>query len=496
MTLVGRTSAFFLGVLALVLIGFTAALTALAQSHLHQQVDERLEAALVTLKATIELKPEGLEWEPHEHTLTVGVDHGEEQVRWVVSDGGGRRIARSENLASTNAAVAQALLAVSSEVAADSWSETFLDGEQGRWRSRSFRLQADRLPMVGDQPARRPGEPELYPVLVLTAGLSLRPVEQTLSALLIWSAGVSLGLWLFAALLGRWLCRRALAPLTRMAATARAMPATELHQRLPAPGTRDELEDLGLAFNDLLTRVEDAFARQQRFTGEASHQLRTPLAALLGQVEVALRRERAPEEYRQTLARVERQGRHLVRIVEMLLFLARADADAALPDLELLDLAAWLPGHLTHWSDHPRAPDLVVEKPSAIPLWVRAHPTLLGQLLDNLLENAFKYSTAGSPVTLRLGLSAPCVQLEIQDCGVGMSPENLAQAFQPFFRAQDIRRRGLAGVGLGLAVVRRIAVALGGTVRARSEPGAGSVFTLELPAAVREEEPRKSVLLV
>src|SRR5437763_732045 len=142
-----------------------------------------------------------------------------------------------------------------------------------------------------------------------------------------------------AALAGRRLCRRALRPLTGMAAAARAISADDLGRRLPPAGTGDEVDDLGRAFNELLARLQESFERQRRFTGDASHQLRTPLAAMLGQVEVALRRERPPEEYQRVLTLVHKQSAKLREIVEMLLFLSRADAEAKRPQLEALDLA-------------------------------------------------------------------------------------------------------------------------------------------------------------
>src|SRR5262249_16660156 len=131
-----------------------------------------------------------------------------------------------------------------------------------------------------------------YPALVLRVGASLQPAQATLWTLAYALAGTSVVIWLLAALLGRWLCQRALMPLTQMAESAREMNADALTRRLPLPGTDDELQALGAAFNELLSRLQEAFERQRRFTGDASHQLRTPLAILLGQVEVALRRER------------------------------------------------------------------------------------------------------------------------------------------------------------------------------------------------------------
>src|SRR5205807_2218912 len=118
--------------------------------------------------------------------------------------------------------------------------------------------------------------------------------------------------------------------------------------------------------------------------GDASHQLRTPLAALLGQVQVALRRDRTPEEYRRVLERVRNEGDRLRQIVESLLLLAQPEG--VRPEPEVLDLGGWLSDHLHRWANHPRAGDLRAEVADGGPLKVRAHPPLLAQLVDNLLE--------------------------------------------------------------------------------------------------------------
>ena len=233
-----------------------------------------------------------------------------------------------------------------------------------------------------------------------------------------------------------------------MAIAARSLPATELHRRIPLPGTRDELDGLGVAFNELLGRVQIAMARQQWFAGQASHQLRTPLAILLGQIEVALRRERQPEEYRQVLARAEAKGQQLTRIIEALLFLARAEKEGALPELVDVDISVWLPNHLAKWSGHARYPDISLRMTDDL-VPVIAHAELLGQALDNLLENACKYSLPGSPVQLRVERSDGSIKLLIADKGVGIDPEDLVHIFDPFFRSQRVLDEGIAGTGLG-----------------------------------------------
>jgi heavy metal sensor kinase len=466
MSLSARLSAFFLTALALVLGGFSAGLYLLAHGYLHQQVNGRLAGALDTLSAAAEIQPDGVEWEPHEHHLVLGQDPAPDQVRWLVRDDRGRVIDRSANLGGADLAVTDA----------GSASED-RPGEGGPWRLVQRRL----LPRPGSRPTAASPEPGIrYAALVLTAGLSLRGVDETLRNLALTLVGLSVVLWFGAALLGRWAGRRALRPVRDMAAAARAMGPGDAGGRLPSPGTGDELEALGGAFNDLLTRLHEAFARQQRFTGDASHQLRTPLTALIGQIEVALRRPRAADEYHAVLAQVQGQAGQLRQIVDMLLFLARADADARAPLLEPIDLARWLPAHLETWAGHPRAGDLRVEVAAEGPLVVRAQPPLLGQLCDNLLDNACKYSPRGTPVVLRLDRGESGVLLSVEDGGVGIGPEDLPHVFEPFYRSAQARRAGTPGVGLGLSVVQRIAQALGGTIRVSSELGKGTRFVVRL----------------
>jgi signal transduction histidine kinase len=429
-------SAFFLAALAVVLIGFSAALYLLAWTYLHRQADERLAAALDTLVAAVEVESDGLDWEPGVHSLTLGPE-----VRWVVRDGGAV-VERS--------------------------AELVPDGPEWRVLRRSLRSE---VPAVSGKHAE----------LELTVAMSVEPVGTTLRRLAAALVGLSVAVWLLAALAGRRVARRALAPVTRMAEAARAMTPADARQRLPDPGTKDELDDLRHAFNDLLCRLHEALERQRRFTGDASHQLRTPLTAMLGQVEVALRRERPPEEYREVLGRVREQAGHLRQIVEALLFLARADAEARLDALEVADVAAALPAAAARWSGHPRAADLRTEVVGDGPFPARLQPLLLDQLLDNLIDNAFKYSDAGRPVVLRLRREGDAVALDVEDVGRGIPGEDLAHVFEPFYRSADSRRLGLPGVGLGLAMVQRIAAALGGTVAVKSSEGAGSRFTICLP---------------
>src|SRR5262249_35809089 len=142
----------------------------------------------------------------------------------------------------------------------------------------------------------------------------------------------------------------------------------------------------------------------------------------------------------------------------------------------------WLAAHLKTWDTHPRAGDLRCEA-AAGPLWARAQPQLLAQALDNLLDNAAKYSAPGTPITLRAGRVGDDLWLAVEDEGPGVAPEGVPRRFGAFSRSEQGRRSGTPGVGLGLAVAARVAAAFGGRVAADSRPGRGSRFTIHLPAA-------------
>jgi signal transduction histidine kinase len=289
--------------------------------------------------------------------------------------------------------------------------------------------------------------------------------------------------WSLAALAGRWSCRQALAPVGQMAELARAS-AGSFRVRFPVGSTHDELSDLSNAFNGLLEQLQAVFERQRRFTGDAAHQLRTPLTVLRGQVDVALRRPRSADEYTQTLTVVQQQTVELQQLVDELLFLARSAVPAGEPTRT--DLAVWLPGYVERWKDSPRAADIALAPNELIPdgsVTIRTVPTLLAQLLDNLLNNAIKYSPTGTPIHLSAVRSSAGVTVTVEDRGLGIAPEDQASLFTPFFRTAQARQSGAPGTGLGLAIAAHLATALGGALHVESQLGSGSRFMATFPAA-------------
>ena len=465
MTLTDRLSATFLGALALILVGFSTALYLLTSVSLNRSVDDRLESGLATLAALIEDEPGGLDWERDGRQLLFGRDAGHDQVRWRIVNELGEEVDRSNNLGDP---------AILGEPSARR-----VDPQGSPWRVAHRRLRSSRT----DSPI--PSGAVRSSSLLIEAGLPLEPIDRPLTTLVLALPMLSTVLWGLTALVGRRLCRRALAPLTRMATGARGLGADEPGRRLPVPPTGDELQDLALAFNGLLDRWHETLERQSRFAGDASHQLRTPLAALIGQVDVALRRDRPPEEYRRTLARVRDQSGRLRGIVEALLYLARADAEAGAPSVEVFDLSTWAADHLHRRAEETGRPDLDRWEPSdhaPCRCHVRANPALLAEVLDNLLDNARAHGRSDEPASVRVVRSAGRVELSVEDHGRGIDPADLPRIFEPFYRATEARRVVPGGSGLGLAVARRIILAFGGQLEVTSQPGRGSRFVVSLPA--------------
>ena len=484
LTLTTRLSVFFLGTLALVLFGFSATLYAFAKVYLHQQSEERLEAALNTLVAAVEVMPDAVEWEPAERHLSFASSLGN-QLEWMISDDEGQVVDRSKG-----PTVGDLLEEASNSLRTRPGSAKRLTWEGERWQVNQRWIQPSaqaKPPAEVVLPNPHKAEKK-YRALAITAGVPLAPVRTTLRFLGMALAGISVVIWFMALFVGKLVCRRALAPVTRMAESAREMNADDLEQRLPSTTSGDELEDLGQSFNNLLSRVQEAFERQRRFTGDASHQLRTPLTAILGQIEVALRRERPADEYRVVLATVHQRAEHLRKIVESLLFLARANAEARPADRERLELKEWLPTYLRSWADHPRFADILVDVASLDSPLVQVHSVLLAELLSILLDNSCKFSQPGTPITIRLTNVRSSVELAVVDQGCGITENDRRHLFTPFFRSPETRRRGIDGLGLGLSIAKRLADTFGGVLSVTSEMDRGSCFSLRL-ATINDSVP-------
>ncbi len=301
---------------------------------------------------------------------------------------------------------------------------------------------------------------------------------------------------------GYWMSRRALAPVDEITNAARLITAQDLSRRLNVPATGDELQRLSETLNTMLERLEAAFSRIARFTADASHELRTPVSLMRTTAELALRRERGPEEYRQALAQILSELERTSALIEDLLVLARADSGAAAVALERIDLTASLSqaceqGRLLAGAKQIR---FEVRLPQG-PLDVLGDAPALRRLFLILIDNAVKYTPAGGLVRVSLERIDGAAVAEVADSGIGISEEDLPHIFDRFYRADKARSRDAGGAGLGLSIAHWIAHAHGGAIEARSRVGQGSVFRLQLPRgnamagdADPEVEPRSGTL--
>jgi heavy metal sensor kinase len=292
-----------------------------------------------------------------------------------------------------------------------------------------------------------------------------------------------------AALGGAWLGARGLAPLAAMAARAREISASRFDLRLPVDGV-GELRRTAEGVNDLLDRLQDAFARQRRFIADASHELRTPTAILRSEAEVTLARPHRDEaSYRDALAVVRDAAQRLDRVVDDLFLLARADAEPGGAAREPLYLEEVV--HDTVRAVQPLGArrGVRVQVAALAPAVVLGDADLVGRVLLNLLDNAVKHAPEGSAVTVTMSCAGRTATVAVHDTGPGIPVEARERIFERFWRVDAARGSGaLPGAGLGLAIARRIAEVHGGElVLVDGRPGA-TTFALRLPTMADGDE--------
>jgi heavy metal sensor kinase len=285
-----------------------------------------------------------------------------------------------------------------------------------------------------------------------------------------------------AAIGGYLIATRSLAPLDAMARQARRITSESLSKRLPNPNPNDELGRLATVFNETLTRLEASFAELQRFTADASHELRSPLTALRAVGEVALRDGNDPAVLRETIGSMLEEAERLTDLVDALLTLARMDAAKADATREEVNIAALLEEIRDQFEV------LAVEKRQTLAVTsdhnvvVQADRTLLRLALVNLVHNAIQHSPSNSKISLAAARRPSGVDILVSDSGYGIAPEHHEKIFEPFFRVDKARSRSAdGGVGLGLAIARRAVERNGGRIIVESDLNRGSVFRIELP---------------
>jgi two-component system OmpR family sensor kinase len=284
-------------------------------------------------------------------------------------------------------------------------------------------------------------------------------------------------------LTGAGLARRALRPIDEIVTQARRIGEANLTERLPHPGTRDEISRLAETLNEMLERLELGFEAQRRFTADASHELRSPISRLRAELEVTLRRPRTPGEYEETLRSCLEEVHRVQALIEELLELARIDS---------------------HQEPGPPKPVTVREivegamaavRPAAaqrgVGLGVEAAPDVLVNTaagaakvaLANILDNAVKFSPVGGKVTVAVTAVAEEAVIAVSDTGPGVSPDDAQRLFERFYRGKASRATEVPGFGLGLAISRALIERHGGRISVETPANKGATFSVHLPRA-------------
>jgi heavy metal sensor kinase len=315
---------------------------------------------------------------------------------------------------------------------------------------------------------------------LLQVGIPLTAMDTTLRhflQLLLW--GVPLGLFV-ATVAGRWLAGAALRPLTRLATAARAIDVTNPRGRLPVRGARDELDGVAVAFNETLARIENVMGEMRQFSTALAHELRSPIAALRGEIELAALKADGGDAYRRSAASQLEELDKLKRLIDQLLTLARAESGQIPLVHQRLELAPLVTSVVEEVEAVAEAGELTIASEVAEPVAINGDAQWLERMLLNLLDNAFKFTEPGGSVLVRLSSEDDMARLEVRDTGVGMTADVVPHVLERFYRADPARTPSTQGVGLGLSLVKWIVDRHHGTIDIDSQPGRGSAFIIRI----------------
>jgi two-component system, OmpR family, heavy metal sensor histidine kinase CusS len=342
----------------------------------------------------------------------------------------------------------------------------------------------------GHRPARLSSRVIMGPTssLVIQAAVTLAPNVRAMRELL--AVFLTIGPVALASTLagGFWLAWKALSPVDRMASTAAEITATRLDRRLAEPEAKDELGYLAQTFNSMIARLQRSFEEVRRFTADAAHELRTPLAAMRTEAEVALRSPRSAERDARVLENLLEEIDRLTRLVSTLLFLTREGTGVNhFVPVRLDEIVSVVCEHMKV-AAREKGLDLVVKRADVC--LVSGNDDRLRQLFFNLLDNAIKYSQPGGMVAVEIEAQNGQATVAVTDTGIGIAAEHLPHVFDRFYRVDRSRSSETEGAGLGLAICHSIAEAHAGRIEINSSLGSGTRVNVVIP--LRREEARPS----
>jgi heavy metal sensor kinase len=447
-----RLTLWYAAALAVVLLVFGLGTYLFVRANLHAQVDNQLDADLAVLQRALEESPEQIyEVQAHAILSFFSLYEGD----WQIFVGGG-------------------------------WSRDNLEdamrgapmGERWIWRSgqgRRFHLKQRELVVDGRN-------------YRLAAGRDSEQIHRSLWIFLLallFGAPLAIAVSLAG---GYFLAGRALWPLQRLTARARAVNAENLSERLAVQNPHDELGQLTVVLNDAFARLEDAFARLKRFTQDAAHELRTPLAVLRSVGEVGLQEQRDTKAYREIIGSMLEEVDRLGHLVDGLLTLARAESGRFSVQRRPEDLRALCQDvvECLRVLAEDKSQTLTFDATGAAHVMVERDTLQIA--LINLIANGIRFTPQGGAIHVRLHGKDACATIEVRDNGPGIAKEHHAHLFERFYRVDPSRSQATGGSGLGLAIARWAVETSGGHIELESETGRGSCFRLVLPSS-RESQP-------
>lgn len=274
--------------------------------------------------------------------------------------------------------------------------------------------------------------------------------------------------------------RNATKPIQKMSQTASRISANNLTDRMNLEGVDSELSELGMVLNGMLDRLNESFEQQKQFTADASHELRTPLAGLLATTELALAKDRTPDEYRKHLQYCSIAATRMQKLVEGLLILARLDHHDGSSNLEPIALMPILENCVQAVELIANEKQIQVQL-SPISEKVLGNANQLERVFANLIENAIRYNRQGGEVWVESKRLGSSIAISVRDNGLGIAPSDQAKIMNRFFRVEAARTHSTNGYGLGLSIAKRIVDLHHGELHVESELGEGSTFTVVLP---------------
>ena len=273
---------------------------------------------------------------------------------------------------------------------------------------------------------------------------------------------------------------RNIEPVKKITETAKQITQNNLNKKVALPTNKDELYDLSLSINNLLDRLQSAFARERQFTSDASHELRTPISSVQGTLEVLIRKERKPEEYTEKILFCLTELQKMSYTINQLLLLARIDNQYENQIIEEDFLLNIIEGVRSKYVDFIQDKELyfsIINNTKTEPRSAKFHTTLL---FENIISNAIKYTDKGGNVSITIDEN-PCNYLcKVTDDGIGIKQDDLANIFTPFFRSNALYQKNITGSGIGLSIAMRAANAIKAGIEVESEYGKGTTFKIVL----------------